>query len=138
MSNNKNIIFFDGVCNLCNGFVNFVIHNDHKAQFLFSPLQSEYAKANISPELLFIDTSKPYKSVVLKNSNNIISDKSCAVLNILKLLRFPWNIVGYTMQMIPQFFRDSIYMLIANNRYRLFGQTSKCRLPTDEEKKYFL
>jgi predicted DCC family thiol-disulfide oxidoreductase YuxK len=131
MSNSK-IILFDGVCNLCNGFVQLVIKNDAHQQFKFGSLQSKNVqpllqKHNVSPNLktvVFIDGSKVYF-------------KSDAALNIIKYLKFPFNLLFF-FKIVPTFLRNFFYDFIAKYRYRYFGKKDTCMLPTAELKHLFI
>ena len=125
-------VLFDGVCNLCNGTVDFILKHDRKKQFRFASLQSKTGEKkmeewNIEPEM---------DSVILI-SNNKIYFESEAVLGISKLLPFPWNVM-VIFKVIPVKLRDKIYRWIAKNRYRWFGKRKKCRIPSPEERIYFL
>jgi predicted DCC family thiol-disulfide oxidoreductase YuxK len=128
-----NIIFFDGVCNLCNSSVNRLIKNDVKKVFKFASLQSEFAKSFVPDHLL------NYKNLdtILFYKNGQFYDRSNAVLNICKALGGGFNLllIGY---LIPRFMRDSLYRLVANNRYKWFGKTKQCRVPTDDLKERFM
>lgn len=127
----KPVLFFDGVCGLCNGAVDFVIQNDQKKQFYFSPLQSRYAQSKLSEEL-----TQDLSTLVLIADGKVWT-KSLAVLQIFKILGFPWSIL-VVFKVIPGFLRNFIYDLIARNRYAWFGQKETCRLPTAEERSRFL
>ena len=127
----KSVIFFDGLCGLCNGFVNFILIIDRKNHYLFSPLQSEFALKTLPPEYL-----KDLDSVICMEGSRIYK-KSNAVLLIMKRIGGPWKMVllGY---FLPEWLRDMVYDFVAKNRYRFFGKKSKCRLPTPEERSRFL
>lgn len=125
------IIFFDGECNLCNGFVNFVIDHDKKNLFQFSSLQSSFAKqalGNISEE-------SGLSTVIFKSKDSLYF-KSDAALEISKSLSGLWP-VFYIFKIVPKFVRDFMYDFIASHRYRWFGKTS-CRIPTPDLKAKFL
>lgn len=120
----QQIIFFDGVCNLCNGFVQFVVKRDKGKKFAFAALQTPNA----------IETLKQYnlnpldlQSVVLL-ANQKIYLKSDAALEIVKQLSGFWFLVGY-FKFLPQTFRNWVYDFIAKNRYKWFGKTNSCQLP---------
>ena len=133
MIEEKQIILFDGVCNFCNFWVNFVIKRDKKDLFRFAALQSDKAK-----ELTCrfkIDTSN-LDTFILVAGNKIFT-KSTAALMICKQLNGLIKIL-YPCIILPKFFRDFIYDLIAKNRYKLFGRKESCRVPTEEEKLKFL
>ena len=127
----KRIIFFDGVCPLCNRFVDFVIKRDHAHQFLFAAIQSEQARALLSNQDLQLDS-------VLLAEDKVIFSKSKAILRIFFTLGGWWTLVALVFAIFPASFRDIIYDWIARNRYRIFGKLNSCRLPTPEERKYFL
>jgi len=126
------IIFFDGVCNLCNNSVNFIIRRDPEAIFRFSSLQSTVAKELLPPE---IKENKLRSILLLKNG--VVFQKSNAALEIVRQLNGFWPIF-YIFKVIPKFIRDALYNLVSNNRYRWFGKRNTCRVPTAEEKERFV
>lgn len=127
----KRIIFFDGVCTLCNGFIDFVIKRDHKNQFYFSSLQSNFARMQWPLQNQGLD------SIILMEDQKVFTG-STAVLRILFALGGWWNIFAVLASIFPVWFRDVIYKFIAKNRYQFFGKKDTCRLPTPAEKKLFL
>ena len=127
------IILFDGVCNLCNGAVQFVIKRDDKRQFLFASLQSEEGR-NILKENNFF-TDGVYSFILVENGR--IFDRSTAALSVAKRLRIPWKWL-YIFIAVPKFIRDAVYDFIAKNRYRWFGKKDECMVPTTELKERFL
>lgn len=127
----QQIIFFDGVCNLCNGFVDFLMSRDLDRHFHFSPLQGETAK-----RVLPADSRERLHSVVLSSQGQMF-EKSDAVLMILPQLGGLWTAFR-VFWIIPKFLRDMIYDLVAKNRYFIWGKRETCRLPTPEERKRFL
>jgi predicted DCC family thiol-disulfide oxidoreductase YuxK len=131
---NKQLILFDGVCNLCNSSVQFIIRNDKKNTFLFTPLQSIAGKEII--KTYNVDTSKT-DSILLYSKKNGLSIKSTAALNIAKHLRAPINFL-IIFFVVPKFVRDWVYDLIARNRYSWFGKQNECMIPTLELKAKFL
>ena len=125
------IIFFDGYCGLCNGFVDFIIKFDKKAVFKFSPLQSEFAKSKLPS----VDI-KDLKTVVV-SINGKTYRKAEAALKALAELGWPWKgLLIFTL--LPEKILNLFYDLIAVNRYRLFGKRETCRLPTPEERERFI
>ena len=122
------VILFDGLCNLCNGTVDFLIKKDRKKQFRFIPLQSEKGKSLIQKFQIPINTD----SVILINANKAYFE-SDSVIEIARMLNYPWKL-GVLGKFIPKKIRDGIYRLIAKNRYRWFGKRETCRIPADEEK----
>lgn len=130
---NNQILLFDGVCNLCNGFINFIIDRDKNHQIKFASLQSDFAAELMASRSLDPDY---FDSVVLiKGSETFV--KSRAALEILKTLGFPWKLF-YAGIIIPEALRNVIYDWIARNRYGWFGKRDTCRVPTPELKERFL
>lgn len=127
------IILFDGVCNLCNGFVRFVIKQDTKGKIKFCSLQSETAKSILSAYDL---NSETLNSVVLIANGKAYS-KSDAALKIFQLLGGFWALTGIFF-IIPRFFRNAVYNFVAKNRYRWFGSSASCELPSPETENRFL
>ena len=125
------IIFFDGVCNLCNHFVDFVIRRDVRGKFKFSSLQSSYAKNNL-PESLVENMS----SVVLLKEEAIYRQSSAA-LHILVAIDGFYKIFSIFF-IVPRPLRDFVYRRIAKSRYSMFGKRDICRIPTAEEQQRFL
>jgi predicted DCC family thiol-disulfide oxidoreductase YuxK len=133
MNNNTQIILFDGVCNLCNGFVQFLIERDPKAKFKFASLQS------VSGQTLLHKFGLPkddfHSFVYIKGYNYFI--KSSAGLNVLKDVGGLWQLF-YIFILVPKFMRDFIYSFIAKKRYNLFGKRDTCMVPTEDIKHRFL
>jgi predicted DCC family thiol-disulfide oxidoreductase YuxK len=129
----QKIVFFDGVCNLCNRSVNFLIKQDKKNVLKFASLQSAYAQ-NVVPKALL--NHEKLDSIIVYTDGKFY-DRSIAVLKLCKILGglFTVFLIGY---LLPRFIRDGLYTFIANNRYRWFGITDQCRVPTAELKKRFL
>lgn len=126
-----NVIYFDGVCGLCNGFVDFIMKIDHNGVFRFSPLQSEYARASLPPEYV-----QDLDSVVVDIDGRKLR-KSKAVFAVLKKLGGVWGILGMA-GVLPEPLLNKGYDLVAENRYKLFGKKETCRLPTPEERARFI
>ncbi|MCZ8354602.1 MAG: DUF393 domain-containing protein [Cyclobacteriaceae bacterium] len=126
------IIFFDGVCNLCNNSVQFIIKRDKKNKFKFASLQSSFAKNNLSKH---IDVDK-LESIVLLNEDKLYT-KSAAALLIARELSGMWPIF-YVFIIIPPFIRDWFYNIIAKNRYRIFGKKDSCMIPSPAFTEKFL
>ena len=130
---NHPVILFDGVCNLCNASVQFIIKHDKKSVFRFASLQSEFGKRIIEK---FDLANKNIDSVMLFE-NNTIQLKSTAALQIAKRLGGIYSAL-YVFIIIPRFMRDSIYDFVARNRYRWFGKQESCMIPKPELKKLFI
>jgi predicted DCC family thiol-disulfide oxidoreductase YuxK len=127
------LIFYDGVCGLCNRFVLFVLNRDRRSRFYFAPLQGKYAKE-------VIDISKKTGSelqTVYLFYNQHLYHRSRAVLKIFQLMGFPWNLTGI-FRIIPPIIADNIYDFIAGNRYRWFGKHENCPIPNAEHRSRFI
>ncbi|MDG3582332.1 MULTISPECIES: thiol-disulfide oxidoreductase DCC family protein [Galbibacter] len=131
----KKIILFDGVCNLCNSTVNFVIERDKKDVFRFASLQSDIGKKLLSERN--IDPSVT-DSIVLIEPNVAYYVKSSAALEIAKEIGGFWSVLGVFNYILPESLRDALYNFIARNRYKWFGKKEGCPLPTPELKAKFL
>ena len=134
LEHNKQLILFDGVCNLCNSSVQFVIKRDKKDKFRYAALQSEIGQEII--EKFKIDTSKT-DSIILYSNNKGISYKSTAAFKIASKLGFPTNILSLFL-IIPAIIRNVVYDYIAKNRYKWYGKKDHCMIPTPELKSKFL
>lgn len=134
MKENKNpVILFDGVCNLCNNSVQFVIKRDKKKQFYFTSLQS-----NAGQQLLKQYQLSPGKfdSFVLIENGKAYT-RSTAALRVVKRLGGLLSFL-YAFIIIPPFIRNAIYDYVARNRYKWFGKSESCMLPTPELRARFL
>jgi predicted DCC family thiol-disulfide oxidoreductase YuxK len=132
--NHKKLILFDGVCNLCNASVQYVIKHDKKNVFLFSALQSDIGQQIIKQ--YNIDTNK-VDSILLYTSEKGVDYKSTAALKIATQLGFPQNL-ALIFFIIPPFIRNWVYDYIAKNRYKWYGKQESCMIPTAELKSKFL
>ncbi|MCA9021355.1 MAG: DUF393 domain-containing protein [Planctomycetaceae bacterium] len=126
----KPILFFDGVCGLCNSSVDFAMARDRQARLYYAPLQGETARELLNEQdLASVDT------VVFRTVDGAhCYRRSAAVVRLLWLLGFPWNLYGWLLWCIPLPIRNLGYRLIASVRYRLFGKHETCRMPTPEER----
>ncbi len=129
----KPVLLFDGVCNLCNGVVQFVIKRDPDAKFSFTSLQS-----NMGQRLLqkFQLPTSDFESFVLVEGDRYYR-KSTAALRLFNKLGGGWRLL-YAFMIVPVPIRDFFYNLVANNRYKIFGRTDECWIPTPELKARFL
>ena len=130
-------ILFDGVCNLCNGFVQFIIRHDAAGRYRFAALQSEAGQAlllahGVAPATLAADPD----SVLLLSDGQLYSH-STAVLRIARGLGSVWQLAALG-GVLPRTWRDGIYRFIARHRYRWFGRQESCMLPTPALKARFL
>lgn len=134
LPNDKKLILFDGVCNLCNASVQYIIKHDKNDMFRYTALQSEVGQEII--EEFKIDTDKT-DSILLYSKDNGISYKSTAALQIASKLGFPINLMGIFL-IVPVFIRNWVYDYIAKNRYKWYGKKEECMIPTPELKSKFL
>lgn len=132
MINKKPIIMFDGVCNFCNFWVNFIIDKDKKENLKLAALQSEQGQLLLKK---FNLPTEDFDTFILVENEKYYS-KSTAALRIAKHLGGMWK-TALILYIIPRFIRDFLYSLIAKNRYSLFGKTESCRIPTESERKRF-
>ena len=130
----KKIILFDGVCNLCNGAVQYIIKRDKKNTFLFAALQSEIGRKFINERQ--IDTSKT-DSIILIDPNVAYYIKSNAAMQIAYEFGGLWKALKI-FEILPVSIRDVFYDFIAKNRYKWFGKEESCWIPTPELKAKFI
>ncbi len=130
---NSPVLLFDGVCNLCNASVQWILTHDRRGVFRFAALQSETGQALLRQFGLDQET---FDSVVLVQNDRIFL-RSDAPLEIVRHLGGAWPLL-YVFKIIPRFLRDAVYNWIARNRYRWFGRREACMLPRAEWKGRFL
>jgi len=133
MDQHDRILLFDGVCNLCNRLVIFVINKDKKEKIRFGQLQSSIGQSI----LLSYGIRETHIDSLVYIEDKIIYLKSSAVLHLLKSLGGGWNLF-YGFIVIPAFVRDFIYDLVARYRFRVFGKRDICHVPSDDKKARFL
>ena len=129
----ESIILFDGVCNLCNSSVQFIIKRDSTCKFKFASLQSPLGKYYLDQ---FNLPSDNLESVILFK-NGILYQKSNAAFEIVKNLDGLWPAL-YVFKIVPRILRDWMYTIIGNNRYAWFGKKNACMIPTPELKSRFI
>ena len=122
------VLFFDGVCGLCNRFVDFILRHDRRGALRLAPLQGATAES-----LSSADDRESLSSVVLQDGDRSFR-RSAAVVRVLWRLGVFWKVAGTLMWLVPLPLRDLGYKLVAGNRYRLFGKKETCRMPTPEER----
>lgn len=127
------VLLFDGVCNLCNGTVNFLIGRDSRRLLKFASLQSEYGQKQLERFNFPLD----YRGSVILIQGDQVYTRSDAVFRCTRVLDFPWWLLS-VFQVFPKFVRDAVYNLIGHNRYAIFGKSETCRVPTREERERFL
>jgi len=130
---NYMVILFDGVCNLCNGFVQLVLKRDKGKTFQFASLQSAYG---IGLSAHFGLPTSRQKTIILYDGQKILTE-SDAVLRIAGSLSGIWKATRI-LWIMPRFGRNWVYNLIARNRYKLFGKTDQCMVPSEDMKGRFL
>jgi predicted DCC family thiol-disulfide oxidoreductase YuxK len=133
------ILLYDGVCGLCNRFVQFILRRDRNAIFQFASLQSALA-ARILTRHNANPTDMDTVYVVLNHElpDESLLSRSEAVLFVLKQLEGIYRPTASLLQLLPKFFRDAAYNAIARRRYRIFGRSETCVLPSDQDRPRFL
>ncbi len=129
----QRIILFDGICNLCNGSVIFILKREQNPIFKFASIQSE-----VGAELLnWCGLPSDYSQAVILIDHGKIYLGSTAALKIGQMLKFPWSFLAYAGFIIPKFIRDWVYNQIAIHRYQWFGKRDMCIIPTENLKSRF-
>jgi predicted DCC family thiol-disulfide oxidoreductase YuxK len=126
------LVLFDGVCNLCNAAVQFIIRRDPREHFQFAALTSEAARRVLGP----VPSSTLPDSVILVDEGQVFT-RSDAALHIARRLTFPWRL-AYGLIVLPRAFRDVLYDAVARRRYRWFGRRKECMVPSPSVRKRFL
>jgi predicted DCC family thiol-disulfide oxidoreductase YuxK len=133
MLQNRSIVIFDGVCNLCNGWVRYIIKRDPEGVFSFASMQSDIAK-----ELIEKHRGSEFElETILLIKNGICYDRSDAVMEIVRELP-RCSLLFWIIRITPKHIRDFFYKGIAKRRYRLFGKRDHCMMPTQEVRSRFL
>lgn len=125
------IVFFDGVCGLCNSFVQFLLGVDKRVVFKFATLQGETSKT-----MLDVKDWQQMNSIVYYEDGRTYRESE-AIVRISSYLSYPWRILSFTV-FFPRIVRNTAYKIIAKNRYKFFGENDSCRIPTPDEKVRFL
>ena len=134
MERERPVILFDGVCNLCDASVRFVIDRDPEARFRFAPLESPAAAALLARHGRTLPAAP---QAVLLVEDGRVWEGSDAALRIARRLRGPWRLAG-ALTAVPRPLREAAYRLVARNRFRWFGRRESCRVPTPELRARFL
>ncbi len=129
MTENNPIIFYDGVCGLCDRSVQFIIKHDKKKIFRFAALQSKFASKMLGDAITF-------DSFIFYENGNA-SYQSTAALMMFKKLGGLWSWL-YVFAIVPTFIRNAIYNYVAKNRYKWFGKFDSCKIPSQEQRALFL
>jgi predicted DCC family thiol-disulfide oxidoreductase YuxK len=133
------ILLYDGICGLCNRFVQFILRHDRNAVFRFASLQSTLAARTLARhDANLSDLDTVYVVLNHELPDELLLSRSDAVLFVLKRLGGPWRPAASLLQLVPKFLRNTAYNTIARHRYRLFGRFETCMLPSDEDRSRFL
>lgn len=127
------IVVFDAECLLCNGWVQFLLRHDRKATFQFASIQGEAGRRLLSDQGLSVDGLQ----TLLLVDGDSAWQHTAAILRVLDALGWPWRLawVGW---LVPSLIRDTLYRLVARNRYQIFGRTESCMLPPKDHQARFL
>lgn len=133
MENDQPIILFDGVCNFCNGVVNFLIKQDKEKKLRFAALQSEAGKK------ILVQYGFPvhYRQSFIFINKSKASRKSTAALKLFNQLPWYWKWMQI-FWIVPKFLRDAVYEFVSKHRYEWFGKKNQCMVPTADTKSRFL
>ena len=129
----SNIIFFDGVCNLCNFWVKFVIKNDPNGIFYFSSLQSKFTKSFMEQKNIKLD----FETIIFFTEEKFLKESDAVVSILFKIGGFN-RLLSRIIKLLPPKFRDGLYKFVSRNRYQLFGKREHCMVPNESIKKRFL
>ncbi|MCU0392224.1 MAG: thiol-disulfide oxidoreductase DCC family protein [Thermoflexibacter sp.] len=129
----KHIVIFDGVCNLCNGAVNFLIDIDKKNRLHFASLQSEFGQEILKAHNM---QTQDFNTFIFLSHGQLFT-RSTAALEVMKIVGGIWSSVAI-LKFVPRIIRDGVYKLISKYRYSIFGKREACRVPTPELKSKFL
>jgi predicted DCC family thiol-disulfide oxidoreductase YuxK len=127
------VAIFDGVCNLCNAAVDWIIRHDRRARIVFAASQSPPGAALLARH----GASPSAADTFVLVEHGRLYDRSTAALHVARLVGFPWSLAAVFL-VVPRPLRDAIYSYVARNRYRWFGRKETCRLPSPEERARFL
>jgi predicted DCC family thiol-disulfide oxidoreductase YuxK len=126
------IIYFDGVCGMCNAFVNLILKADRRGEFRFAPLQGQTARESLPPL-----PADPREWSMLYADERGLHEQSDASIEVYRRLGGWWTVLGWA-RVIPRAVRNPVYRWIARNRFRIAGKRDACRVPTPEERARFL
>jgi predicted DCC family thiol-disulfide oxidoreductase YuxK len=130
----RHILFYDGVCGLCDRLVQFILRRDRRGRFAFAPLQGDAATQTLGH---FGKNPDDLDTVYLLTSDGKLLQKGRAILFALRQLGLPWSLLT-VFAILPTAVIDWFYDRVARNRYRIFGKRESCQLPTGEERSRFL
>src|ERR1043165_7039174 len=127
------VLLFDGVCNLCNSWVNWVIDHDKKNLFKFAALQSAFGQQRVKD----LNLDAKYLDTVILDDEGKVYTESDVALEVARHIGGVYTL-AVALYIFPRFIRNFVYRIIARNRYRWFGKQESCRVPTPELKAKFL
>ena len=129
----SNIIFFDGVCNLCNFWVKYVVRNDPEGIFYFSSLQSHFTENFLSQNNINSD----FETIIFFSEGRFLKESDAVISILFKIGGFN-RLLSRIIKLLPLKFRDGLYKFVSRNRYKLFGKKEYCMVPNESIKKRFL
>ncbi|NDE15271.1 DUF393 domain-containing protein [bacterium] len=137
-SRTRLVVYFDGVCNLCNRFVDFLVRIDRARVLRYAPIQGETARARG----IYDAAREPVPGSIVVQRDVAEQDgerwtESDAVIRIFTHVGGIWSAAAI-LRVVPRTLRNAVYRTVARNRYRIFGRRDTCRVPSDEEKALFL
>jgi predicted DCC family thiol-disulfide oxidoreductase YuxK len=133
------ILLYDGVCGLCNRFVQFILRRDRNSVFLFASLQSAIAASILARHGANpVDLDTVYVVVNYELPDEYLLSRSAAAIFVLKQLPGLGRAAAFLLQLMPKFLRDAAYNAVARNRYRIFGRSEVCPLPSEQDRSRFL
>jgi predicted DCC family thiol-disulfide oxidoreductase YuxK len=133
VTDQRPLVFYDGLCGLCDRFVQFVLRYDRRGHICFAPLQGEAAERWLAQ-----DEIHDLTSIVVLTAEGAKLKQSAAVAHVLQHMGGVWPVISISMRIVPAFFRDFFYRAVARVRYRVFGKFDACRLPSPSERRRFL
>lgn len=126
------IVYFDGHCNVCNAFIDFLIRRDRRRLMKYAPLQGSTARAHLPAALV-----NELATMALEDEKGLVVTESSAAIRAIAALGGAWLLISAFL-LVPRFLRDSVYRWVASHRYLWFGRRDTCRMPSAEERAQFL
>ena len=132
------VLFYDGVCGLCNRTVQFVLRHDREKKFRFAPLQSGFAARLLGKNGVDASDLNSFYIVVFREEGEALLKRSEAALFVMEKLPGIWPAVAQGLRLVPRVIRDWGYRVIARNRYRMFGKYETCPIPMESDRERFI